>query len=296
MKLRGFTLAARLFGTGRVLPLLLRLEGREMNTYLADPQTRDMAAEERDHAKVLKGLARPPSADAEWVPTGVVGSSGSLRAAVLGINDGLVSNFSLVMGVAGGTGNADFVLLAGVAGLLAGAFSMAAGEYVSMRSQRDIYEHEIHKEAIELREWPEEEEEELTLIYQAKGLSAEDSRRVARSIMSDPQVALDTMAREELGLDPSQLGSPVAASVSSFLAFVVGALIPLLPYMLRAGDLAFSLSASLSAAALVGVGSLLSAISGKNAAWGGLRMLLAGGSAAAFIFGVGSLLGVTVID
>ena len=287
-------LGARLFGTSRVLPLLLRIEAKEVNAYAADPEARDLVAEERRHSRVLRGLIGPSHASRVGISGGVLGSSGSLRAAVLGVNDGLVSNFSLVMGVAGGTGDPKFVLLAGVAGLLAGAFSMAAGEYVSMRSQREVYEHEIRKEEIKLREWPEEEEEELMLIYQAKGLSEEESRRLAERLMADPQVALDTMAREELGLDPSQLGSPWGASLSSFTAFVAGAIVPIAPYIFDAGDLAFSLSAVLSAAALAGVGGLLAAVSGRNAARGALRMLLVGGAAAAVTFGVGSLIGISV--
>jgi VIT1/CCC1 family predicted Fe2+/Mn2+ transporter len=224
----------------------------------------------------------------------------SVRAAVLGVNDGLVSNFSLVAGVAGGVGAAGvadptgFVMLAGVAGLLAGAFSMAAGEYVSMRSQRDIYEHEIRKEEIELRESPEDEEEELVLIYQAKGLSEGEARRISHKVMQDPKVALDTMAREELGLDPSQLGSPLAASLSSFAAFVAGAAVPLLPYVTGVGDMALVVSAILSAGALGVVGGLLAMMSGVNVAWGSLRMVLGGSAAAAVTFGVGTLIGVSV--
>ncbi len=218
----------------------------------------------------------------------------SLRAAVLGANDGLVSNFSLVMGVAGGTGNPDFVLLAGAAGLLAGAFSMAAGEYISVRSQRDLYENELRKEEVELSEWPEEEQAELERIYRAKGLSEEESRRVASRLMADPEVALDTLAREELGLDPSQLGAPVAAASSSFVAFVVGAAIPLLPYALGAADLAFWLSGSFSGLALLLAGGILARLTGVNAAWGAGRMLLAGGVAAAVTYGIGRLIGVSV--
>ena len=296
-KVRLVRLGARLIGTRRVLPVLLRMESQEMSAYAADPEARDMAKEERHHARLLRDLAKTGPVEGGW-PTGrgVLGSGGALRAAVLGVNDGLVSNFSLVMGVAGGTGDPDLVLLAGVAGLLAGSFSMAAGEYVSMRSQRDIYEHQIRKQEIELREWPEAEEEELALIYQAKGLSPQESRRVAKRVMSDPRVALDTMAREHLGLDPSDLGSPWGASVSSFAAFVGGAVVPILPYIFGAGNLALPLSAGLSAGALIAVGSLLSSISGKSAVWGGLRMLLAGGAAATVTFGIGSLIGVAVID
>lgn len=225
---------------------------------------------------------------------GVATRGASLRAAVLGANDGLVSNFSLVMGVAGGTGNPDFVLLAGAAGLLAGAFSMAAGEYISVRSQRDLYENELRKEEVELSEWPEEEQAELERIYRAKGLSEEESRRVASRLMADPEVALDTLAREELGLDPSQLGAPVAAASSSFVAFVVGAAIPLLPYALGAADLAFWLSGSFSGLALLLAGGILARLTGVNAAWGAGRMLLAGGVAAVVTYGIGRLIGVSV--
>ena len=294
LKIRLVKWVARWFGTSRVLPVLLRAEAREGNAYASDPEAQDIALEERRHGRILRDLKRGGAPGEGWTSEGVIGRGGSLRAAVLGVNDGLVSNFSLVMGVAGGTGNPEFVLLAGVAGLLAGAFSMAAGEYVSMRSQRDIYEHEIRRESIELQLWPEEEEEELALIYQAKGLSPADSRRIAKRVMADPEVALDTMAREELGLDPSQLGSPWSASVSSFASFVAGALVPIIPYIFDAGNLAISLSAALSAVALVGVGGLMALMSGRNAAWGGLRMLLAGGAAAAVTFGVGKLIGVSV--
>ena len=221
-------------------------------------------------------------------------NGGSTRAAVLGVNDGLVSNFSLVMGVAGGTDRPEFVLLAGVAGLLAGAFSMAAGEYISMRSQKDIYEYQILIEEAELREFPEEEEQELVLIYRAKGISEEDSRDIAKKIMSNPSAALDTMAREELGLDPNQLGSPWGAAFSSFAAFVMGAIVPILPYIFDAGGRAFSLSLVFSALALVVVGGALSGLTNRNVLWGALRMLLAGGAAAAVTFGIGSLIGVSI--
>ena len=260
LKLRVFQLTARAFGTGRIPPWLLRGEAREIDTYASDPEAQDLVQEERRHALVLRELAAVRGAGRRSLADG-----GGLRAAVLGVNDGLVSNFGLVMGVAGGTSNADFVLLAGVAGLLAGAFSMSAGEYVSVRSQRDVYEHRIRLEQIEIEQWPEEEEEELRLIYQAKGFSRRDSERIAKQIMSRPQVALDTMVREELGLDPSQFGSPSTAAASSFVACIAGAIVPILPYIFDAGSLAFTLSASLSAAALVVVGGLLSGLAGKSA-------------------------------
>ena len=295
LKVRSLKWAAQLVGTRRVLPVLLRLEAKELEIYTADPDAQDVANEERQHARILRDLSRGV-VGGRVQGSRLLGAGGRLRAAVLGVNDGLVSNFSLVMGVVGGTDNADIVLLAGVAGLLAGAFSMAAGEYVSMRSQRDVYEFELEKEAEELREWPEEEEEELVLIYQAKGLSREESERIAERVMADPKVALDTMAREELGLDPSELGSPWGAAGSSFSAFVAGAALPILPYIFGGGGSAVAISATLSGVALAAVGGSLAGISGRSVLWGGLRMLLAGGTAAAVTFAVGSVVGVTLLE
>jgi VIT1/CCC1 family predicted Fe2+/Mn2+ transporter len=207
----------------------------------------------------------------------------------------LVSNFSLVMGVAGAATEADFVLLAGIAGLLAGAFSMAAGEYVSMRSQRDLYEHQIRQQEARLDESPENAEEDLVLIYEAKGLPTGVAEGISKQIIKRPQVALDTMVREGLGLDPMQLGSPWGASVSSFIAFVVGALVPILPYVFDAGSASFVLSGVLSAVALAVVGAVLGRVTERNYAWCGLRMLLAGGAAAAVTFGIGHLVGMSIL-
>ena len=297
LRLRIVRAAARLVGTARVVPWLVRGEDKDIRVYASDPEARDLVEEERRHARVLSGMSvgKSPLPFSFGESRGVAGG-GSLRAAVLGINDGLVSNFSLVMGVAGGTGvnNVDFILLAGGAGLLAGAFSMAAGEYVSMRSQRDVYEHRIRVEAAELEEWPEEEEEELVLIYQAKGFEESAAKSIAKQIMERSDVALDTMAREELGLDPSQLGSPWGAAISSFGSFVVGAFVPILPYLAGVGDGAVWFSAGLSAGTLALVGAFLAATSSTSVAWGGLRMLLAGSAAAAVTFGIGRLIGEAV--
>ncbi len=292
-----FRLYARLIGTTRVMPMLLRGEAEDIRTYAADPEGLSIAKEERSHGRTLRRLAGITDS-AESVRSESqhqTGAGGSLRAAVLGVNDGLISNFSLVMGVAGASGNPDFVLLAGLAGLLAGAFSMAAGEYVSMRSQREVYEHQIELERIEIEQWPEEEEAELVLLYQAKGIPREDARRIARQVMADPKAALDTLSREELGLDPAQLGYPVGAAASSFAAFAAGALVPILPYLADAGRLAFSLSAALTAGALALVGASLAFISGRNPVRGAVRMLLAGGAAAAVTFGLGHLVGDTIL-
>ncbi len=220
---------------------------------------------------------------------------GNLRAAVLGANDGLVSNFSLVMGVAGGTSDPTIVLLAGIAGLLAGAFSMAAGEWISVSSQADVYRHLISRAFSVFHDAPTRHERTLVEIYRAKGLTNDEALAVARRIMADPDVALETMAREELGLDPNSLGSPAGAAASSFVAFSVGAIIPIVPYLLDMGSMTLMLSALLSVIALVLVGALVAAGSGRNLAWGGARMLLAGGAAAAVTFGIGSLIGVALV-
>jgi VIT1/CCC1 family predicted Fe2+/Mn2+ transporter len=222
---------------------------------------------------------------------GVLGG-GNLRAAVLGVNDGLVSNLSLVMGVAGGVDDPKFVLLAGIAGLIAGAFSMAAGEYISVRSQRDVYRHQIRRESSRLNDSPEYGIALLERIYKMKGLTADEASEVARRIMLDPDVALDTIVREDLGLSPSSMGSPFGAASSSFVAFVLGAIVPVLPYLFDAGPMAFTLSAFLSAVALAGIGAVVASGSGLNAAWGAVRMLAVGGLAAAVTYGIGRLIGV----
>ena len=224
---------------------------------------------------------------------GILGD-GNLRAAILGVNDGLVSNFSLVMGVAGGVDDPKWVLLAGIAGLLAGAFSMAAGEYVSVAGQRDVYRNRIRTLAASLRVSQYEEILRIAAIYESKGLTASESMQVAKRLMENPDAALDTVVREELGLSPDTLGSPFGAASSSFVAFIIGAIIPILPYLLGAGSLAFTLSAVVSALALVIVGALVAVGSGRNLVWGGARMLMAGGAAAAVTFVIGNLVGIAV--
>ncbi len=219
---------------------------------------------------------------------------GNLRAAILGVNDGLVSNFSLVMGVAGGVDNPKWVLLAGVAGLLAGAFSMAAGEYVSVAGQRDVYQNRIRTLAASLRISRYEVALRIAAIYEDKGLTTIESMNVAKRLMENPDAALDMVVREELGLSPDSLGSPTGAASSSFVAFVLGAIVPILPYLLGAGSLAFTLSAGLSAVALVVVGAMVAAGSGRNLVWGGAKMLMAGGFAATITFGIGNLVGIAV--
>ena len=221
-------------------------------------------------------------------------SNGNLRAAVFGINDGLISNASLILGIAGAGAGAGMILLSGVAGLLAGAFSMAAGEYISMRSQREFHEYQIGLEREELNQYPEEEAAELALIYQAKGVSREEAQRLAQALIADPDRALDTLAREELGLNPDELGSPWTAAISSFLAFSVGALLPVLPYLLLSGPTAFYGVLLVTGISLFGVGAALSLFTGRNAWMGGGRMLLIGAGAGIASWFIGKGLGIVI--
>lgn len=288
---------ARWIGVDRVLPAVVRAEAADRDRYRAVPEaTSGMADEEADHGRTL-ALAATDSVGAGLAMADArhrTSAGGSLRAVVFGANDGLVSNFALIMGMAGGTGQADVVLLAGVAGLVAGAGSMAAGEWVSVRSQRELYEHELAVEAWELEQFPDDERRELELIYRAKGLADDQAARVADAIMADPAVALDTLAREELGIDPTELGSPWTAAISSFLAFAVGAVVPLVPFLVAAGSGAVVASALASGVALVMVGVAISLFTGRSAWRSGLRMVLIGGGAALVTYLIGSLIGVAV--
>ncbi|MGH8285594.1 MAG: VIT1/CCC1 transporter family protein [Steroidobacteraceae bacterium] len=220
---------------------------------------------------------------------------GNLRAAVFGVNDGLVSNASLVMGVAGAGVPAEFVLMSGAAGLLAGALSMAAGEYVSVRSQREMYEYQIALEREEVAEYPEEEAEELALIYHARGVEMEQAREVSRALFARPDQALDVLAREELGLNPDDLGSPWLAALFSFLSFAIGAGVPLVPLLAGAeGTRALLGSAAFAAVGLFVVGMTLSLFTGRGAWRGAVRMVLIGGGAGSLSFLVGRALGVAI--
>ena len=221
--------------------------------------------------------------------------SGALRAAIFGMNDGLVSNLSLIFGVAGSGLAADVVVIAGFAGLLAGAFSMGAGEYISMKVQREVFEQLIHKEAHELATEPEEELQELAQIYEKKGIDRKTAERIAIELMKDPEIALETHAREELGIDIEEgLGSPWAAASSSFVMFSIGAVVPLLPFLFTSGGPAVAASAALSAVTLFGVGGAMTVLTGRPVLLSGARMLAIGAVAAAITFGVGKLIGVAV--
>ncbi|HEX7125924.1 MAG TPA: VIT1/CCC1 transporter family protein [Thermodesulfobacteriota bacterium] len=216
---------------------------------------------------------------------------GNLRAAVFGVNDGLVSNATLILGVAGAATSHETVLLAGLAGLLAGALSMAAGEYVSVRSQREMYEYQIGLERAELAQYPEDEAAELALIYRTRGLGEAEATQMARQIVADPERALRVLAREELGVDPEDLGSPWGAAVSSFVSFALGGAVPVLPFLAGAGALALPAAIGLTALSLFGVGAALSLFTGRGAVRGGLRMLGVGGGAGVVAYLIGHVVG-----
>lgn len=292
---------ARQLGIGAVLTDLEQAEREGAGMYDAEPDALPgMSADEREHAVVLAGLVAPAQQSTpaevrsmlnESEPWHRTDRSGALRAAVFGVSDGLVSNTALVMGFAGSGVAGGTVLFAGVAGLLAGAFSMAAGEYVSVASQADLFRRELALEAQELREKPQEEQRELELLYRAKGLDANAARDTAEKIMADPETALDTLAREELGLDPDELGDPKRVAASSFAAFALGAAVPVVPYLLLSGMVALGLAIGLAVVALLLVGGTVGRLSGLGVMRSGLRQLLVGGGAAAVTFLVGSLVG-----
>lgn len=234
----------------------------------------------------------PPGGEASPVAGG---KSGALRAAIFGINDGLVSNLSLIMGVSGAGVDRDVVLLAGIAGLLAGAFSMAAGEYASMKVQREVFERLIHWEAHELATDPEGETRELAGILETWGIPASLATKTSEAVMENPDVALEVHAKEELGLDPEELGSPWGAAASSFAAFALGAVVPLAPFFFGAGAVATWTSIGFALAALFAVGASMTMFTGRPWWLSGGRMLAIGGGAALVTYGVGRLLGVTAL-
>ncbi|HET8945014.1 MAG TPA: VIT1/CCC1 transporter family protein [Dehalococcoidia bacterium] len=294
---------ARRFGVRSVLPIVRNMEAGAYVAYMGQGEAgQAIAPDEREHRKTMSRLEKP---NAE--PTDVItqretwhrtGGGGTLRASVFGVSDGLVSNASLVMGFAGAQTKGDVALLAGVAGLLAGAFSMAAGEYVSMRAQRELFERQIDLERQELEMSPGEEEREIALIYQAKGISKEQAEAMAAQLMKDPEVALNTLVKEELGLDPSELGSPWGAAIGSFLAFAGGAIVPVIPFIFAPASKDVSvgiaaLSAGLSGLALFGVGAALALFTGRSPLFSGGRQLALGAAAAALTFAIGNVIGVS---
>ena len=273
----------------RLVAGLVRRHGpRNLRTVLAAMKVRGMSVYASTSGQVV-----PHHVDDSGHHSGLAGG-GNLRAAVFGINDGLISNASLILGVAGANAQTSTILLTGAAGLVAGAFSMAAGEYVSVRSQREMYEYQIGLERDELAEYPEEEALELALIYEARGVNKDEALRMSRQIIADPERALDTLAREELGLNPEDLGSPWGAALSSFVSFATGGLIPLLPFLLGFGNASLASVIAITAIALFAVGATLSLFTGRSAAMSGTRMLGIGALAGGITYLIGKLLGVSL--
>jgi vacuolar iron transporter family protein len=299
---RSLAWLARRFGPQFILPTLSTLEQRDVGSYDRQPEAvaGGLPSAERSHNRVVQALASS-------FPAGAAGSTlaqvegrhraggNALRAAVLGANDGLVSNLSLVMGVAGAEVSGKTILLTGIAGLIAGACSMAIGEWLSVTSSRELNQKQIDIEADELAQVPEEEKEELILIYQAKGLDEAQARALADKLMSNKDTALDTLAREELGIDPAELGgSPWAAAGSSFALFATGAIFPVAPFFWLTGLTAIAISAAFSGLALIAIGAGTSLFTGRSFAFSAARQLLGGLAAAAITYGIGRLIGVAV--
>lgn len=294
-------LAAR-FGTGLVLPTLAGIERGAGSQYdgQADAETAGMPVHERSHARIFSYLSKVTpgldgSAVARFEGRHRAAGGNALRAGVLGANDGLVSVFSLVMGVAGAGVGTREILLTGFAGILSGALSMALGEWLSVQSSRELYQHQIAIEKQELIETPEEEIAELALIYQAKGIAPATAQEMANRLLSDPTTALDTLAREELSIDPEALGgSAWEAALTSFFLFAAGAIIPVFPYLFLTGPTGIMVSGLLSALGLFAIGAAITLMTGRNALTSGLRQVAFGLAAAAITFGIGTLIGVSV--
>jgi VIT1/CCC1 family predicted Fe2+/Mn2+ transporter len=275
----------------RIVAWLLRRFGpRSLRPVLASMKLRGLSVYTSGTA--IDGHAMPITVQEIGLRHKSVSGGNNLRAAVFGVNDGLVSNASLILGLAGAGASGQTILMTGLAGLLAGSLSMASGEYVSVRSQREMFEYQIGLERDELAEYPAEEAEELALIYHARGVELDQARAIATNLMSNPEHALDTLAREELGLNPDELGSPVGAAVASFMAFAFGALLPLAPYLLhvQAGQ-ALAWALAVAGGSLFAVGLVLSLFSGRSAWAGGLRMLAIGAAAGACTWLLGHLMG-----
>ena len=296
---------AKRFGIETVLPIIKAFERDATDMYVGDVIAEDagLPADEAQHARVFAALERGSTRGAQGSLFGRIenrhrslGGGNALRAAVLGANDGLVSNLALIAGFAGAAPGQGAIILAGVAGLLAGASSMALGEWISVTSSREAGEAQIAAEREEMELDPQSEQDELALIYQAKGLPRDAAEHLAATLMADPEHALGALAREELGIVPEELGSPWAAAIASFILFAAGAIVPLLPFLFMVGLPAVVLSAVLSGLALFGTGAAITLLTGRSAVFGGGRQLVLGLVAAALTYVLGSLIaGVTGI-
>lgn len=288
-------------GANAVLPTVAGMEQKDTRKYAHLADGAQMAADEHSHARLLRQVAAgmpggmPGGALAQMEGRHRAAGGNALRAAVLGANDGLVSNLSLVMGVAGAELNNSAILITGLAGLLAGAFSMALGEWLSVQSSRELYQHQIGIERAEIATAPEEEREELALIYEARGLPASEARQLAENALSDPGNALETLAREELNVDPAELGgSAWEAAITSFFLFALGAIIPVLPFTFLSGTGAITASLISSAVGLFVIGSGITLFTGRSVLFSGTRQVLFGLAAAVITFAIGRLIGVNL--
>ena len=292
---------ARRWGARAVLETVASSEYESRDNYVPQKETSAtaMTSEEHSHARVLRSLlAKTGLGAASFVRTEKghrrLGGN-ALRAAVLGANDGLSSNLSLVMGVAGASIDTHTIMLTGIAGMLAGACSMAMGEWISVTSSRELAEREIETERDELAADPEEERHELQLIYEAKGLSTEEAAELSAKLLADPAAAEDVLAREELGLDPTELGgSPWVAAGTSMLLFALGALVPLLPFFFLKGAAAIGASLLAGSTGLCLIGAAIAVFTGRGALYSASRQLLLGLLAAGVTFGIGKLIGVAI--
>lgn len=295
---------ARRFGPAMILPAIQNMERTGIADYSGMEGAGTMKGEEQSHSRLLNqitnGMHGGMSGSALAMLEGrhrSTGGGNSLRAAVLGSNDGLVSNLSLVMGVAGATvaSGSNAVLIAGIAGLLAGAISMALGEWLSVQSSRELYHYQIQTEKEEIEQSPEEEVQELALIYESRGMLPEMAKKMADQMLSNPDTALDTLAREELGVNPDELGgSAWEAALTSFVLFIIGAIIPLSPFFFTTGMTAVFISIAVSAVGLFLLGAVITLFTGRTILFSGFRMVVFGLVAAAITFGIGSLIGTTI--
>jgi VIT1/CCC1 family predicted Fe2+/Mn2+ transporter len=294
---------ARRFGPEFILPNIAALEQTDSHNYALQPeaQAARLRRDERSHARLLNaitsssmgGLEGSRIAQLEGRHRAIGGNA--LRAAVLGANDGLLSNFSLVMGMAGADLGGNSVLITGLAGLLAGACSMALGEWLSVQSARELYQRQIEVERQELSELPDEEAEELALIYQAKGLPPEEAEHLAKRLLQDKTQALDTLAREELGINPDELGgSAWTAAFASFCLFALGAIVPVAPFLFLSGQTSIVMSVAVSALALFGIGAGITLLTGRSVLYSGIRQVLFGMLAAGITFALGALIGTSI--
>ena len=299
LRVRLMAFQARVWGLGFVISQLRREELVDIQKYVSDPDSGDLAEEEREHRATLAELGTQYGAvGAVGEGHAGVGASGAstFRAALFGLNDGVVSNLALIAGVAGAAIGSEVVLLAGIAGWLAGAFSMAAGEYISVRGQSEVLQRQIAMERDEVLLDPAEERRELVSIYRAKGLSQELAEQVALELSEKPEALIDTMVKEELGLDPEQLGNPWQAAISSFGSFTVGALIPLIPFLVwHAADWTVSywtliVGVIASVVALAVAGLFTSLVTSRNPLYSAGRSVFVGMLAAGVTFGIGSAL------